>query len=896
MRTILFSALALLAFMPRPVQGQQRDVAENWELEIDNVAAGHARKVEGGDMRCIAIAEPPGPDRISKKHPGKPRCAPLVVELAMPPAKPVVDWMTAMLEGRTPRKTVQLTRYTSSNSGTTLIATNCLLTKIAFPGVDAASRTTAPLILTFEPEQSETRQGNVRPSGSPLGTHAWTQNNFKFALSGSDDRYVMKVDPFTVVLKTTINEEHRIATSEPTTLEIPNLTISVDEAHSDPWKDWYRTLVPRGENEENAEKSGSLDFLVSATQTTSILKVSFSNLGLLSLQRGKVDSDGRTTVTPAKVEVYCERIAVSLPTTTATGEQGAAPAPDPAAPPAPPAPAPAPSPPAPAANPGTPAPPPPAPATNPAAPAPVPATATAEAVADPADQGARDPYDFPRPKETVRKSYASNRNKIISTEMATYSAKPKVSVLEAIFDDLLKKGGWDPNSRNETGDAKKNTHTIALILKKGPRTANLTLGQTKDGTTEYTVVLNEPADAPRPIRPVDLNPTPAAGGVNKDELRDRAIRPLPPTPAPNTTPATAPVPATAPSTAKMTTFDPKLYGFKFTNDFRNSVFGPPIKVVTAGLCGGMSYASLDYYLAGVEAPKQDYRPSHNTPFQTYLYRRQETSLLFNLDNWANYELDPFGSRSLEIFNWGLRERLAELRASIDKGMPIPLGLKGTVAAFGHDHQVLAIGYDMGRYKGDVGDNITDLKIFLCEPNYPGEIITMVPDPAKREFTYKGYESSVRWRSYFTDVKYTKMAPPAVRNPLDPQANRDGLMHALRCRFVTGAEELRGGTLFVNLSIQFHDGTRQEYQNISEGGRWLPEYSETVEVMLTKPRKFEEIRFIEINTSNKVGPRGDRWDMKECSITVLGGGFALGMPFKDPGAYKFQGLPLQVVPK
>ena len=361
---------------------------------------------------------------------------------------------------------------------------------------------------------------------------------------------------------------------------------------------------------------------------------------------------------------------------------------------------------------------------------------------------------------------------------------------------------------------------------------------------------------------------------------------------PTAPPVANPVPASAASTARMTGFDPKRHGFRFTNDFKNSVFGPPIKVVTGGLCGGMSFTALDYFLANRQIPQQTYRPAHSTALQSYIYKRQETSLLQTLDKWVNYEFNPFGSRTLEIFNWGLRERLTELRSFIDRGIPVPLGLKGTgtlSALQGGDHQVLAVGYDLGRYKGDVGDHKEDLKIFLCEPNYPGELITMVADPAKLEFYYKEHPN-VRWRSYFVDGAYTRMTPPTVANPVDPDANKDGLLHALMLSFTSGNLELPGGVFQVNLRIIFNDGSTQDYSNISQGGRWLPQYQETVEVVLKTPRKLEDIRALMLTTTNS--PQAP-WDMKSIYIRAIGGGYAKG-GFKDPGSYRFAGLPLFIM--
>jgi hypothetical protein len=349
-------------------------------------------------------------------------------------------------------------------------------------------------------------------------------------------------------------------------------------------------------------------------------------------------------------------------------------------------------------------------------------------------------------------------------------------------------------------------------------------------------------------------------------------------------------------TSKMTGFDVTTHGLRFLNDFRNSVFGPPIKVTTGGLCGGMSYTALDFYLAKVETPKQDYRPAHSFVLQTYLYQRQETSLLENLDKWVAYHANPFGTRNLEIFNWGLREQLAVLRTYIDRGVPVPLGLKWTGGDLaGKDHQVLAIGYDMGRYKGDVGNYKEDLKIFLYEPNHPGKVITLVADASKLEFYY-AERPDKRWRSYFVDDKYRAMSPPTIPNPVEFNQVEDGLVHALRLNFQTGVEELRGGSLHVNLKILFTDGTEKDYQNISQGGRWLPGYWETVEVALTTPRRFEEIRSIMINTNNTIGITGDRWDMESVDIYAIGGGFARYMELKNSASFKFAGLPLFLFPK
>ena len=54
---------------------------------------------------------------------------------------------------------------------------------------------------------------------------------------------------------------------------------------------------------------------------------------------------------------------------------------------------------------------------------------------------------------------------------------------------------------------------------------------------------------------------------------------------------------------RMTRFDPAKHGFNFVNRFTND-FIREFDVRTSGLCGGMVYSALDYYIANKGIPKQ----------------------------------------------------------------------------------------------------------------------------------------------------------------------------------------------------------------------------------------------------------------------------------------------------
>jgi hypothetical protein len=340
----------------------------------------------------------------------------------------------------------------------------------------------------------------------------------------------------------------------------------------------------------------------------------------------------------------------------------------------------------------------------------------------------------------------------------------------------------------------------------------------------------------------------------------------------------------APAAPKRTKFDPAKHGFRFVNDFQND-FIPALNIRTSGLCGGMSYASLDYYFAGRPVPTQTYRPANRTPLQSYFYDRNVTSIKRQLDKWIELGFNPFGVRDNEFFEWGLRGfnggRLQELRASIDRGIPVPLGLSGCNGT--GNHCVIAIGYDLGRYKGDLKANKGDLKIFICDPNYPGQTMTLVPDLGNHYYTY-AEDRSHTWRAYFVDTRYARQTPPTISSVTYP---KDGKAHELILAFTTGNDDLHGGNDNIDLQINFYDGTQQTIPNINRSGRWLSNYTEYVRVVLARPIAPKMIRSLVMNATFRGGLFGKNWDMKSMSVQAIVGGQD-PMQLKTWGFFRFTG--------
>ena len=162
-----------------------------------------------------------------------------------------------------------------------------------------------------------------------------------------------------------------------------------------------------------------------------------------------------------------------------------------------------------------------------------------------------------------------------------------------------------------------------------------------------------------------------------------------------------------------------------------------------------------------------------------------------------------------------------MREAIDGGNPIPLGLfKGGNGGVGPHHQVLAIGYDMGRYTGDLGSFKEDLKIFIYDPNHPNETVTLRPNPGSNSYSYERY-SNEAWMTYFVDKKYSPRTPPVI--PTTNLPNNE-MVGELLLEIGTGGDDLRGGNDNVNAIVKYTDWTSDTYANINRSATGIGCYN------------------------------------------------------------------------
>ncbi|MBC7568532.1 MAG: hypothetical protein H7319_02200 [Spirosoma sp.] len=309
-----------------------------------------------------------------------------------------------------------------------------------------------------------------------------------------------------------------------------------------------------------------------------------------------------------------------------------------------------------------------------------------------------------------------------------------------------------------------------------------------------------------------------------------------------------------------TTFEPTQHGFKFSNGFQSEF----LDARSGGLCGGMAYAALDYFKARRAVPTQYWKPANGTPLYNYIYDRQRHSLENSADKWAEFGSNVFGHRNREFFNWGLQQtnggRVAELKSEIDQSRPVPLGLyKGGTGSTG-DHQVLAIGYELG-------DRPESLVILIYDSNHPGKTMELVPDVAQGHYRYRVSPYNETWMAYYVDRKHQAYPLPAVTNY---EFANGGLVKNLLLRLHTGIDDLRGGNDNINLTISYRTRPPQVLNNINQGGNWIQKYEEWVPITLARPVSRDEIMNLTFNCTFGGGIGGDNWDMQALTVKVLDG--------------------------
>ncbi|WP_181009878.1 MIR domain-containing protein [Ornithinimicrobium sufpigmenti] len=215
-------------------------------------------------------------------------------------------------------------------------------------------------------------------------------------------------------------------------------------------------------------------------------------------------------------------------------------------------------------------------------------------------------------------------------------------------------------------------------------------------------------------------------------------------------------------------FVPATHGFAFSNQFVNNVATIPGhgQVTTRGRCGGMAYAALDYFLAGVPVPAQ--QAGHFTPSKVppdrhwladYIYARLMNSFFtgsaLKFAEWTVHS-DHETWFYKGVTRWTKEEQFPLLRSRINAGQPVVLGLirATNLADIGSNHQVVGYGYE----SHDAAGTQT---VYIYDNNHPGQEVALRSHRGQAHFVASTGEV---WRGFFVQDYSHRNPPVFTRSP------------------------------------------------------------------------------------------------------------------------------------
>jgi hypothetical protein len=232
-------------------------------------------------------------------------------------------------------------------------------------------------------------------------------------------------------------------------------------------------------------------------------------------------------------------------------------------------------------------------------------------------------------------------------------------------------------------------------------------------------------------------------------------------------------------TIEFTAFSAETNGFRFANSFVTPISVPVISPPTlAGLCGGMSFSTLDHFNAGVPIPTDTFAATGGLPpTSSPLYRRilerhieslglqivpPATPFSIPLGLPVPISVSPIPRDTFNVvqfvrpnFFWTttqLTNEVDSVMASVRLGKPVSLGLVAATSVL-QSHVVVATGFD------DAPPGVaaaTDLLIYDCR--FPMKTCTLRFDRQSGSCVLTGPGLAAEtWKALFVE-HYTPVSP------------------------------------------------------------------------------------------------------------------------------------------
>jgi hypothetical protein len=191
---------------------------------------------------------------------------------------------------------------------------DALITEITIPALDGSSKDTSFFTIKFDAEEITYQAGDDADIKGVVNTKqkTWLTSNFRLRLGDLPCGRVSKIDSFTI--KQHIQQDavgsQRISTKEPTGFEIPNLKVTFSASDVKPWATFFDDFVIKGNNGQDAELSGAIEFLDPSLKEV-LGSVDLFQVGIFSLAEDKGEAN-KDSIKRWTAELYVKRMMLNL--------------------------------------------------------------------------------------------------------------------------------------------------------------------------------------------------------------------------------------------------------------------------------------------------------------------------------------------------------------------------------------------------------------------------------------------------------------------------------------------------------------------------------------------------------------------------------------------------------
>jgi hypothetical protein len=243
--------------------------------------------------------------------------APMVIKTGLAMGKSLHEWIQATMEKPNMRRDGYIVSVNSELKATAFYHFHdALITEIRLPALDVNSKDTAFFTIRLDANEiahkHEDGDGSNFADPSNSVQKEWLCSNFRLRVGNLPCSNVSKIDSFTISQNITpeVSGDFRVSTRMLTKLKVPNLKITFSGKDIKPWATWFQKFVVEGQNSQEQELAGAVEFL-DPTGNEVMASIDLFQVGIFALSEEK-DTEEGSRISRYVAELYVEKMGVNF--------------------------------------------------------------------------------------------------------------------------------------------------------------------------------------------------------------------------------------------------------------------------------------------------------------------------------------------------------------------------------------------------------------------------------------------------------------------------------------------------------------------------------------------------------------------------------------------------------